>query len=132
PRAAAAEPRRLAPMDNTTSEAAVARAERGRAHCRVGAGASAAFLVLLLLGAVHGPAEADPAAPTTVRPRPATAEPAQPAPAEPAPAQPAPARPPQVGPGDPDRGCDGDRDGRRDGDGPRFGWGGPGDGGSVP
>ena len=67
-------------MDSSTSATSVAGADRRRAHRRVGAGATASFLVLLLLGAVHGPAEADPAAPTTVRPGPSTAEPAQPAP----------------------------------------------------
>jgi hypothetical protein len=32
-----------------------------RAHRRVGAAAIAAFLALLLIGATHGPAQADPA-----------------------------------------------------------------------
>ena len=38
-------------MDSTTPGAAVAGPDRRRAHRRVGAGATASFLVLLLLGA---------------------------------------------------------------------------------
>jgi hypothetical protein len=59
--------------------------DRRSAHRRVGAATIAAFLVLLLLGATRGPAQAD----TTVRAPAATAaptvEPSQPMPADPDP-----------------------------------------------
>jgi len=71
-----------------------------RAHRRVGAAAIAAFLALLLIGAAHGPAQADSATPATTQPAAPTVEPSQPEPF------------------DPDRGFhhDGDRD--HDGFGP--------------
>lgn len=100
-------------MDSTTTSAA----DRRIAHRRVGAGAIAAFLVLLLASAVHSAADGDPAVPATVRTTPSTVEPA-------------PAQPPQVVPGDPDPGFDRDGDGRFGG-GERRGGGLP-DGGDPP
>jgi len=47
-------------------------------HRRVGAAAIAAFLALLLIGATHKPAQADPATPATTQPAAPTVEPFQP------------------------------------------------------
>ena len=83
--------------------------DRRSAHRRVGAATIAAFLVLLLLGATRGPAQADTTVPATAAP---TVEPSQTLPADPDPNT------------DPDRGF-----GHPRGDGGRFGGGAP-DGGS--
>jgi hypothetical protein len=45
-------------------DATIAPATRRRAHQRVAAAAIAAFAVFLVLGLVHGPASAEPTAPT--------------------------------------------------------------------
>ena len=47
-------------------------------HRRVGAAAIAAFLALLLIGATHKPAQADPATPATTQPAAPNVEPFQP------------------------------------------------------
>lgn len=86
----------------------VTPADRRAAQRRVGAAASVLFVLLLLLGAGHGPAEASPAAPATT-----------PAPTS-VPGEVAPERPE---PGFPHH----DRDG--DGGPPGFRGGGPDDGG---
>jgi hypothetical protein len=82
--------------------------DRRRAHRRVGAATIAAFLVLLLLGATRGPAEANTTVPAPAATPAPTVEPVQPIPA------------------DPDPGADPGFD-RSDGDGDgRFGGGGGG------
>jgi len=99
-------------MDGTNRSATVDVADRRRAHVRVGAVATAAFLALLLLGATHGPAPADPLTEPAATPTVQPTQPGQSAPADP----------------DPDFGHDHDGFGPR-GDGPGFG-GGDGDGGT--
>lgn len=113
-------------MDSTPTQA-----DRRRAHRRVGAVAGAAFLALLLLGATHGPASADPTVPAIAP----VASPQQEVPQQTAPVDPGTALDP-----DPDgdggaRSHDGYGDGDRDGDGDGgFGGGhrGGGDGGGFP
>ena len=94
-------------MDRTATSATVGPAERAGAHRRVGAAAILAFLVLLLLGALRGPAEAGSRTPANLPTGTSTVQPAQPAPVEPQ-------------PGDRERGfrADGDRPGPRGGGAP--------------
>src|SRR3954470_23221924 len=99
-------------MDSSTASAA----DRRSAHRRVGVAATAAFLALLLLAVMHGPAAADPAVPAAAPTVQST--------------EPAPAQPRQTAPFD--RGRERDRDGfgGRRGGGPDFGGGGG--GGAAP
>ena len=57
--------------------------DRRSAHRRVGAATIAAFLVLLLLGATRGPAEADTTTPAPAATPAPTVEPTQPVPVDP-------------------------------------------------
>jgi hypothetical protein len=82
--------------------------DRRSAHRRVGAATIAAFLVLLLLGAMRGPAQAD----TTVPAPAATAAPT--------------VEPPRTVPADPDPDPGFGREHDHDGPGPGFGGGGGG------
>ena len=93
--------------------------DRRSAHRRVGAATIAAFLVLLLLGATRGPAQADTTVPAPAATAAPTVEPSQTLPADPAP--------------DPNADPGFGRDGDHDHDGPGFGHpggGGGDDGGS--
>jgi hypothetical protein len=104
-------------MDSSNASAA----DRRSAHRRVGATATAAFLALLLLAVMRGPAAANPTVPA-------------PAPTGQS-SEPAPAQPRETAPFD--RGRDGDHDGFRGRGGPDFGGGGgdapaaPGTGGNT-
>src|SRR4051794_7807998 len=62
--------------------------DRRSAHRRVGAATIAAFLVLLLLGATRGPAQADTTVPAPAATAAPTVEPVQPLPADPDPGYP--------------------------------------------
>jgi hypothetical protein len=94
--------------------------DRRSAHRRVGAATIAAFLVLLLLGATRGPAQADTIVPVPAATAAPTVEPSQTLPADPNPA--------------PDPGFGREHD--HDHDGPGFGGGrgdrGGGFGGGAP
>jgi hypothetical protein len=61
-------------MDGTTTSAA----DRRSAHRRVGAATVAGFLVLLLLGAGRGPAQAQPTRPLPAATAPPTVQPMEP------------------------------------------------------
>jgi hypothetical protein len=94
-------------MDSTSTP------DRRSAHRRVGAATVLAFLALLLLGAVRGPAEADSSVPVAVPAATPTVEPRQPLPAQPT--------DPDPGPG---FGREHDGPGPRGGDDGGFGGGG--------
>jgi uncharacterized membrane protein YgcG len=89
--------------------------DRRSAHRRVGAATIAAFLVLLLLGATRGPAQADTTVPAPAATAAPTVEPSQTLPADPK--------------TDPDPGFGREND--HDHDGPGFGGGGGGRGGGF-
>jgi hypothetical protein len=72
-------------MDGTVTHAALGGAGRRSAHVRVGAVATAAFLVLLVILATRGPAAADPSVPATAPAATPTVQPQQTTPADPDP-----------------------------------------------
>ena len=68
----------------------ITTADRRSAHRRVGAAAIAAFLVLLLLALIHGPAEAEPTVPVATPAATPSIQPSRPGPSRSLPADPDP------------------------------------------